>query len=184
MTTNTYQEFSEALKRCRDIFAAKLHDYAPSWRVMRPSSITDQIFIKAKRIRSLQVKGHAMVDEGIMPEFMGIVNYCIIALIQLRLGTADSADISGADALSLYDEEADRLFNLMKAKNHDYDEAWRDMRVSSYVDLILTKIMRIRQIEDNHGNTLVSEGVDGNYMDMANYSVFGIIQLTEAETQA
>jgi hypothetical protein len=181
MTTDkTEQEFDRALASCRSLFVKKLHDYAPAWRLLRPSSLTDQIFIKAKRIRSLQIKGTSAVGEGILPEFIGIVNYGIIGLIQLELGNTEELDITSERAIELYDRFAAEARTLMLAKNHDYDEAWRGMRISSYVDLILMKILRTRQIEDNHGDTLVSEGIDANYMDMVNYAVFGIIKLTEA----
>lgn len=176
---DTNAQFEAAMKSCRDIFEKKLRDYSASWRIMRPQSITDQIFIKAKRIRSLEVKGHSMVGEGILPEFMAIVNYGIIGLIQLELGWADSVDITADKALTLYDRFARQATDLMKAKNHDYDEAWRGMRVNSYTDFILTKVERVKEIEDNCGNTIVSEGVDSNYLDIINYSVFGIIKLTE-----
>jgi hypothetical protein len=180
-TDNTEQEFDRALATCRSLFVKKLHDYAPAWRLLRPASLTDQIFIKAKRIRSLQIKGSSAVGEGIMPEFIGIVNYGIIGLIQLELGMTEELDITSERAIELYDHYADKARTLMLAKNHDYDEAWRGMRISSYVDLILMKILRTRQIEDNQGKTLVSEGIDANYMDMVNYAVFGIIKLTEAD---
>ena len=157
----TNRQFDSAMALCRDIFSRKLNDYGPSWRMMRPESITDQIYIKAKRIRSLEIKKEAMVDEGILPEFIAIVNYGLVGLIQLRYGFADEAR------------------KLMKAKNHDYDEAWRGMRINSYTDLILTKLQRTKQIEDHSGKTEVSEGIDSNYMDMVNYAVFGIIKLTE-----
>ena len=176
---NTNVQFSEALAKCRGIFAAKLHDYGPSWRIMRPEAITDQLFIKAKRIRSLQTKGHSAIDEGILPEFIAIVNYGIVGIIQLRLGYADTKDIFVDKALELYDRVADEAMKLMIAKNHDYDEAWRSMRVLSYVDLILTKIERTKEIEDHQGKTEVSEGIDSNYFDMVNYAVFGIVRLTE-----
>jgi hypothetical protein len=146
---------------------------------MRPSSVTDQIFIKANRIRSIEVKGVAMVNEGIEPEFMAIVNYGIIGLIQLALGYAETEDINEQRALELYDQYAKQALDLMLAKNHDYDEAWRSMRISSYTDLILMKIYRTKQIEALQGKTLVSEGIDANYMDMINYSVFGLIQLEQ-----
>ena len=144
---------------------------------MRPSSVTDQIFIKANRIRSIETKGTTMVDEGVRSEFIGIVNYGIIALIQLELGYADADDMPPEQALAKYDEYAAKALNLMKAKNHDYDEAWRSMRISSYTDLILMKIYRTKQIESNEGHTIVSEGIDANYMDMINYSVFGLIKI-------
>ena len=144
---------------------------------MRPSSVTDQIFIKANRIRSIETKEVTMVDEGIRSEFIGIVNYGIIALIQLELGYADADDMTPEQALAKYDEYSTKALNLMKAKNHDYDEAWRSMRISSYTDLILMKIYRTKQIESNEGHTIVSEGIDANYMDMINYSVFGLIKI-------
>lgn len=178
---DTERQFDEALEVCRTLFIKKLHDYGAAWRVLRPVSMTDQIFIKAQRIRSLQTKGHAMVNEGILPEFIGIVNYGLMGLIQLELPQTDGVDITPERALKLYDEKAKKARELMLAKNHDYDEAWRSMRVSSYVDLILMKILRTRQIEDLSGNTLVSEGIDANYLDMVNYSIFGIIKLSNPE---
>jgi len=162
---------------CRELFEKKLHDYGPAWRIMRPSSVTDQIFIKANRIRSIEIKGVALVNEGIVPEFIGVVNYGIIGLIQLELGYAEKADITNERALELYDKYAKKTMELMFAKNHDYDEAWRSMRVSSFTDIILMKIYRTKQIESLAGQTLVSEGVDANFMDMINYSVFGLIKL-------
>lgn len=175
----TIDQFDRAIERCRSLFVMKLQDYGAAWRLMRPTSLTDQILIKAKRIRTLETKGHAMVDEGILPEFIGIVNYGIIAQIQLKLGVSDHKDISPEEATALYDSYMDTTRSLMIRKNHDYDEAWRDMRVSSYTDLILMKVMRTKEIEDNLGTTTVSEGIDANYMDMVNYSIFGIIKLTE-----
>lgn len=179
--SNTINQFDEALALCRDIFEKKLADYGPSWRIMRPQALTDQIFIKAKRIRSLEIKGHSEVGEGILPEFIGIVNYGIIGVIQLEHGFADTKDIDVTTALEWYDIVAARIRTLMIAKNHDYDEAWRMMRVLSYTDLILTKIQRTKEIEDHCGATTVSEGIDANYMDMVNYAVFGIIKLTHGE---
>lgn len=176
---NTDQQFDKALAMCRDVFEKKLRDYGASWRILRPAALTDQIFIKAKRIRSLQVKGTAAIDEGILPEFIGIVNYGAIGIIQCHLGYADTKDISNEEALRLYDQVMAETKKLMIAKNHDYDEAWRGMRVLSYVDLILMKIQRTKEIEDHQGKTLVSEGVEANYADMINYAVFGIIKLTE-----
>jgi len=181
---DTNRQFDAAISRCRSLYINKLQDYGPSWRLMRPSSLTDQILIKAQRIRSLQTKGEALVDEGILPEFIGIVNYGIIALIQLELGVSDTKDISVEEAIAMYDKYMGHTRELMLRKNHDYDEAWRLMRVSSYDDLILTKVMRNKEIEDHNGLTLVSEGVDGNYMDMINYAVFGIIKLTENSADA
>ena len=174
---DTKQQFEHVIAICRDLFAKKLHDYGPAWRILRPASVTDQLFIKANRIRSIEVKGVALVDEGIRPEFMAIVNYGIVGLIQLELGHADSADISNDEALSLYDKYAKASLELMLAKNHDYDEAWRGMRISSYTGLILMKIYRTKQIETLAGQTLVSEGVDANYMDMINYAVFALIKI-------
>lgn len=178
---DTKQQFEHVIAICRDLFAKKLHDYGAAWRIMRPSSVTDQIFIKANRIRSIEVKGVALVDEGIRSEFIAIVNYGIIGLIQLELGYAETEDINEEKALELYDVYAHKALDLMLAKNHDYDEAWRSMRISSYTDLILMKIYRTKQIETLSGVTLVSEGVDANYMDMINYSVFGLIKLEFGE---
>lgn len=175
---DTIKQFDDAIALCRDVYIRKLGDYGASWRLMRPTSITDQILIKANRIRSLETKGIAMVDEGILPEFIAIVNYGIIGLIQLQKGYSDKKDMSPAEAEALYDELMAGTRELMIAKNHDYDEAWRAMRVSSYTDIILTKLMRTKEIEDNHGVTAVSEGIDSNYMDMINYSIFAIIKLT------
>ncbi len=174
---DTKQQFEHVISICRDVFSKKLHDYGAAWRIMRPSSITDQIFIKANRIRSLEVKGVSMINEGIRPEFIGIVNYGIIGLIQLELGYAEKEDINEQQALELYDKYAKKALELMLAKNHDYDEAWRSMRITSYTDLILMKIYRTKQIEELNGKTLISEGIDANYMDMINYSVFGLIKL-------
>lgn len=173
----TQQEFQQVLTLCRELFSRKLQDYGSSWRIMRPASVTDQLFIKANRIRTLQETGHAEIDEGIVPEFIAIVNYSLVGLIQLDLGAADTADLSPSEALELYDRYAQKALSLMTRKNHDYGEAWRGMRVSSYVDLILMKIFRTKQIEDHAGQTQVSEGIDANYMDMANYAVFGLIKL-------
>ena len=163
------------------MFAKKLHDYGAAWRIMRPSSVTDQIFIKANRIRSIEVKGVALINEGIRSEFIAIVNYGIIGLIQLELGYSDTEDLTEQQALDLYDKYANQALELMLAKNHDYDEAWRSMRITSYTDLILMKIYRTKQIESLSGATLVSEGVDANYMDMINYSVFGLIKIEFGE---
>lgn len=173
----TNNQFDEVAGVCRDIFARKLHDYGASWRILRPTSVTDQIFIKANRIRTLETKQEKMVDEGVFPEFIAIVNYGIIGLIQLELGFADTVDVTNEKALELYDGFLEETKQLMYAKNHDYDEAWRSMRVSSYTDLILMKIYRTKEIESNNGQTLISEGVDANYMDMINYAVFGLIKL-------
>lgn len=166
---------------CRDLFAQKLHDYGAAWRIMRPSSVTDQIFIKANRIRSLETKGVSLVGEGIRPEFVAIVNYSIVGLIQLELGHAERDDMTPQQALEHYDRHAKAALELMLKKNHDYDEAWRGMRISSYTDLILMKLFRTKQIEGLEGKTLVSEGIDANYMDMMNYAVFGLIKLDFGE---
>lgn len=178
---DTKLQFEQIMAICRDLFAKKLHDYGAAWRIMRPSSVTDQIFIKANRIRSIETKGVTLVDEGIRPELIGIVNYGIIGLIQLELGYADTEDIDEKRALELYDKYSKQALELMLRKNHDYDEAWRSMRPTSYTDLILMKIYRTKQIESLSGETLVSEGVDANYMDMINYSVFGLIKLEFGE---
>lgn len=181
----TREQFEQIMAECRTLFAQKLHDYGAAWRIMRPSSVTDQIYIKANRIRSIETKGESWVNEGIRPEFVGIVNYAIIGLIQLELGYSDKAGVMTAEqALEAYDKHAQATLSLMIRKNHDYDEAWRGMRISSYTDLILMKIFRTKQIESLQGDTLVSEGIDANYMDMMNYAVFGLIKLTfEDETQ-
>jgi hypothetical protein len=178
---DTRKQYEKVIASCRELFAKKLHDYGPAWRIMRPSSVTDQLFIKANRIRSIEIKGVAMVNEGIQPEFMAIVNYGVIGLIQLELGYAETADISNEKALELYDKYVNTAMNLMLAKNHDYDEAWRGMRISSYTDVILMKLYRTKQIEDLAGKTLVSEGIDANFMDMINYAVFGLIKLEFGE---
>ena len=173
----TNQEFEDVMQECRSLFSKKLHDYGASWRMLRPSSLTDQLFIKAKRIRSLEIKGESLVGEGIRPEFIALINYGIVGLIQLDKGFADTIDVSPEEALRLYDEHANEALELMKRKNHDYDEAWRGMRVSSYTDFILTKLQRIKEIEELQGATLVSEGIDSNYLDIINYAVFGAIKL-------
>lgn len=175
---NTLEQFDLALCICRDIFSKKLSDYGPSWRIMRPRSVTDQLYIKAKRIRTLE-EGEAMVDEGILGEFMAIVNYGLVGLIQLEKGYADEADMTVVEALNLYDEKVATARALMAAKTHDYGDAWRGMRVNSYTDFILTKLQRVKEIEGNYGRTIVSEGIDSNYLDIINYAVFGIIKLTE-----
>lgn len=173
--TNT--QFEQTVAECRELFEKKLHDYKASWRILRPSALTDQLFIKAKRIRSLEIKKESLVGEGIRPEFIALINYGIVGLIQLNEGFADTVDIDNKEAMRLYDRYAREALELMKKKNHDYDEAWRGMRVSSYTDFILTKIERIKEIENLQGETLVSEGIDANYMDIINYAVFGAIKL-------
>lgn len=176
---HTELQFKETMQECRDLFEKKLHDYSASWRILRPSSLTDQLFIKAKRIRSLEICKVSLVGEGIRPEFIAIINYGIIGLIQLEKGFADSVDITTAKALDLYDKHAKEALELMIRKNHDYNEAWRDMRVSSYTDFILTKIQRVKEIESIEGKTLVSEGIASNYLDIINYAVFGAIKMNE-----
>lgn len=178
---DTDRQFEEMIGICRALYVRKLQDYGASWRIMRPESLTDQIFIKAKRIRSIETKGVSLIDEGIRSELIGIVNYGIIALIQLEHGYSDCVDVDSEWALREYDKYSNAALELMKRKNHDYDEAWRGMRTTSYTDLILTKINRTKQIESHNGRTLVSEGVDANYMDMINYAVFGLIKMKYGE---
>ena len=175
---DTKEQFETVIGQCREIYGKKLKDYGASWRIMRPESITDQILIKAKRIRSIEIKKESKIDEGITPEFTGIVNYGVIGLIQLQLGFADNVDITPEKALELYNKHITETKELMYAKNHDYDEAWRLMRISSYTDLILTKLNRIKEIENNDGIVSVSEGIDSNYQDIINYALFGLIKLT------
>lgn len=175
----TAKQFDEIIGNCQSLFEKKLIDYGPAWRILRLSSLTDQIYIKAARIRSLQQKKTQKIEEGQESEFIGILNYSIIALIQLQLGESLCIDISNEKALELYSQKAEEAKELMLNKNHDYGEAWRDMRVSSITDLILQKLLRVKQIEDNQGELLVSEGLDANYLDMINYAVFALILLTE-----
>ena len=178
---DTIQQFEVVIEQCRSLFFNKMKDYGTSWRIMRPQSVTDQLFIKANRIRSLEIKGFSKVDEGIKPEFIAIVNYGIIGLIQLNEGFVETMDMEADEVMALYDKFMTETKELMYAKNHDYDEAWRSMRISSYTDLILMKIYRTKQIENHNGKTLVSEGVDANYMDMINYALFGLIKLEFGE---
>ncbi len=173
----TDQQFEHVISICKDIFVKKMKDYGAAWRILRPSSITDQILIKAQRIRSIETKGISKVDEGIRSEFIGIVNYAAMGLIQLELGPADKPEMDPDKALKLYLEKIYAAKNLMANKNHDYDEAWRKMRISSFTDLILMKLHRTKQIEDNMGKTLISEGIDANYMDMINYAIFALIKI-------
>lgn len=177
---STSEQYAEIRSICRKVFSDKLKDYGTSWRVLRPESLTDQIFIKANRIRTLQESSVQKVEEGIFPEFIGIVNYCIISLIQIACKDREGYEMENEEALEFYDKLFSETYDLMLAKNHDYGEAWRDMRVGSFVDIILMRVMRIRQIEDQKGHTLVSEGVESNYMDMVNYAAFGLIKLREA----
>ncbi len=172
-------EYNEILKHCRSLFEMKLSDYGAAWRILRPESLTDQIYIKAMRIRNLETKGTSRIQEGIQEEFVGIVNYAIIGQIQLALGFSDEVDISEEQALEHYDAIAQKSFRLMMDKNHDYDEVWRGMRISSFTDLILSKVLRTKKIENQKGATIVSEGIDANYMDMVNYAIFALIRLSE-----
>ena len=174
----TISEYDSIIKKCEDIFAKKMKDYGSAWRILRISSLTDQIFIKAQRIRSIEDKGLQKVEEGVVPEFIGIVNYSIIGLIQLELGVAEQEEeIQYDQVMNLFDKYALKAKKLMLDKNHDYGEAWRDMRGSSLTDLILQKLLRVKQIEDNDRSTLISEGIDANYLDMLNYAVFALIKL-------
>ena len=174
----TITEYDSIIKNCEDIFAKKLKDYGSAWRILRISSLTDQIFIKVQRVRSIEQKGIQKINEGIADEFIGIVNYAIIGLIQLDLGVSELAEEMDFDeVINIFNKHTNIAKELMIAKNHDYGEAWRDMRVSSLTDLILQKILRVKQIEDNKGSTLISEGIDANYLDMLNYAVFALIKL-------
>lgn len=177
----TLEQYQTVIEECKSLFEKKLKDYGPAWRILRLPSVTDQIYIKANRIRTIQQNKVRKVDEGEYSEFIGILNYSIIALIQLELGVVDQLDISNEESLVLYDKYAQVAYTLMQNKNHDYGEAWRDMRVSSITDLILQKVLRIKQIEDNEGKTIASEGLDANYLDMINYSVFSMILLNESK---
>lgn len=177
MNGRTSKQFEEVIGHCREVFENKQKDYGTAWRVLRTTSLTDQIYIKANRIRSIQVKGNQKVDEGVVPEFIGIVNYSVMAIIQLEMGIAEEADLTAEQALEKYNSYIYEARDLMLNKNHDYDEAWRNMRVSSLDDIILMKLLRIKQIEDNAGKTLVSEGLDANYFDIINYAVFALIKL-------
>ena len=175
----TLKQYDDIVEHCRSLFINKMTDYGSAWRILRLPSLTDQIFIKAQRIRSLQENEERKVDEGESAEFIGIINYSIMALIQLDKGIADQPDINVEEATRLYDEKVTLTRDLMQAKNHDYGEAWRDLRISSLTDLILQKLLRVKQIEDNKGATLVSEGVDANYQDMMNYAIFALILMNE-----
>lgn len=176
----TSELYDEVLNTCRDLFQKKMKDYGSAWRILRLPSLTDQIFIKAQRIRGLQENEVRKVEEGQQSEFIGIINYSLMALIQLELGVVEEPDLSIEKALELYNKHAMETKELMENKNHDYGEAWRDMRVSSLTDLIIQKLLRVKQIEDNQGKTLVSEGIDANYQDMVNYAVFALIHLKES----
>ena len=176
---NTSNQYDSVVEQCRNLFTKKMSDYGSAWRILRLPSLTDQIFIKAQRIRQLQENDIRKVDEGEKSEFIGIINYSVMALIQLELGVVENPDLSSDEATELYNKHMTITKELMENKNHDYGEAWRDMRVSSLTDLIIKKLLRVKQIEDNEGKTLVSEGIDANYQDMINYAVFAMIHLNE-----
>lgn len=182
MEEQTVGEYKQVIKACKDIFLKKTQDYGTAWRVLRLPSITDQIFIKAQRIRSIQEKGAQKVDDDISGEFIGIINYCVIALIQMNLTDADSMEMPVAELEPLYDKHVNETMELLMNKNHDYGEAWRDMRVASITDIVLMKLLRVKQIEDNQGKTIISEGIDANYMDMINYAVFCMILMGLAKS--
>ena len=177
---NTSKEYDAVVQVCQDLFSKKMKDYGCAWRILRLPSLTDQIFIKAQRIRGLQQNAVQKVEEGAASEFVGIINYCVMALIQIEMGVVEQPDLSFEEAVSLYKDKIAITKQLMMDKNHDYGEAWRDMRVSSLTDLILQKLLRVKQIEDNAGHTLVSEGIDANYQDMINYAIFALIHLNES----
>lgn len=178
----TLRKFREVVAHCRELFLKKTVDYGTAWRILRPASITDQLYIKALRIRSIEEKGKQQVDDSIESEFTGLVNYSILALIQLNLSSEEPLELRPERVSELYDLQVEENIRLLAAKNHDYGEAWRLMRISSMTDLILQKLLRIKQIEDNAGQTLVSEGLEGNYRDIINYAVFALIRLGEKET--
>ena len=176
---DTASQYTDAVNTCKDIFEKKTKDYGTAWRILRTSSLTDQIFIKAQRIRTIEENGESKVGEGIVPEFIGIVNYCVMALIQLEMKDDTNLELVADEVLGHYDIHVKNTRELMERKNHDYGEAWRDMRVSSLTDLILMKLLRVKQIEDNKGETLISEGIDANYQDMINYALFALIKISE-----
>jgi hypothetical protein len=176
---DTSKQFDEQIKLCRDIFSKKTHDYGTSWRVLRPKSLTDQLFIKAQRIQTIEDADTQLVADDIGSEFIGLVNYAVIGLIQMELKNDTPLELNPDEALHLYDKHVSEIKDLMMAKNHDYGEAWRDMRISSFTDLILMKLLRIKQIEDNKGKTLISEGIDAGYRDIVNYAIFALIKMNE-----
>jgi len=175
----TEVDYHKVIDQCRALFENKMKDYGSAWRILRISSLTDQIYIKAQRIRSLQLNKSKKINEGEVPEFMGIINYSIMGLIQLEKGVSEKPDFTADQILSFYDEKVKSTFELMLAKNHDYGEAWRDMRITSLTDLIIQKLIRVKKIEENSGKTIVSEGVDANYQDIINYAVFALIHIGE-----
>jgi hypothetical protein len=178
---NTNEQYKQVIDECKTVFLDKMGDYGTAWRILRTSSLTDQIYIKAKRIRSIEEKGTSKVDEGIKPEFIGIINYSVMALIQLELGTGEDLEMPKDKVQKLYEHYFYAARDLMLDKNHDYGEAWRNMRISSLTDIILMKLLRVKQIEDNEGRTFVSEGLDANYNDIINYSVFALIKIMEGK---
>jgi hypothetical protein len=180
--SNTIKQYNTIISKCEDIFTKKTKDYGTAWRILRTSSLTDQIFIKAQRIRTLEENGYSKVGEGIEDEFIGIINYCVMAIIQLELKADAPLELEAKIATDYYLKYFNKAKELMETKNHDYGEAWRDMRVSSFTDLILMKLLRVKQIEDNKGETIMSEGIDANYYDMINYAVFALIQMDEDKT--
>ncbi|MGH1338784.1 MAG: DUF1599 domain-containing protein [Aureispira sp.] len=181
--TTTFEQYLQETSACRTLFLKKNQDYGSAWRILRPTSLTDQLFIKAKRIRSIETNKEMKIQEGVRSEYIGLVNYCLMALIQLELGEEAPLELDTPTLTRLYDYHHQATFELMKAKNHDYGEAWREMRISSLTDLILMKLLRVKQIEDNQGATLVSEGLDANYQDIINYAVFALIKLTESDNK-
>ena len=181
MISKTNSQYREVITACKELFFKKTRDYGTAWRVLRLPSITDQIFIKAQRVRSIQEKGVQKVGDPIHDEFIGIINYCVIALIQIKLEKSEQMELSQEEIMPMYNEMIEETVNLLDSKNHDYGEAWREMRVSSITDIILMKLMRVKQIENNEGKTVVSEGIKANYQDMINYAVFALILLDEAK---
>lgn len=184
MANNTISEYKQVIRACKEVFEKKTKDYGTAWRILRLPSITDQIFIKAQRIRSIQEKGVQKVQDDIQGEFIGIINYSIIALIQAELKDNDQLEMNYEELEPLYDQKVEDIIRLLENKNHDYGEAWRDMRISSITDIILMKLLRVKQIEDNQGKTIISEGVEANYQDMVNYAVFCLIKMGFAQKSA
>lgn len=180
--SKTSEQYDKIIGKCVEIFSKKTKDYGTAWRILRTSSLTDQIFIKAQRIRTLEEKGISKVGEGIEPEFIGIINYSLMAIIQMNLKDSSEMELNPAKATDMFRKEAAQAKSLMENKNHDYGEAWRDMRISSFTDLILMKLLRVKQIEDNKGVTLISEGIDANYFDIVNYAIFALIKMEEGES--
>lgn len=179
----TLQQYDDILAQCRELFAKKTRDYGTAWRILRPKSLTDQLYIKAKRIRSIEEKGEQKIAEGVDSEYIGLINYSIMANLQLNLSEDIPLELDVKEAVSMFDQEADKARTLMMAKNHDYGEVWREMRISSLTDLILMKLLRVKQIEDNQGKTLVSEGLEANYQDIINYAIFALIKIEEQKQQ-